>query len=165
MIHSPFKRRIDRWRDAVRRAPPATSEQESLEKDMSHPLLEKHRATLEGALHAIATRGYWSAYDEMPSPRAYGETGDGRQAGLRGLTLAGSSRSASPARPAGMGGEESPYGIAIGTTYPVCDSEALIAAGEKAMSGWQAAGADGRTGICLEILDRLNRRASRSPTR
>ena len=24
---------------------------------MSHPLLEKHRATLEGALHAIATRG------------------------------------------------------------------------------------------------------------
>ncbi len=24
---------------------------------MSHPLLEKHRATLDGALNAIATRG------------------------------------------------------------------------------------------------------------
>ena len=27
------------------------------------------------------------------------------------------------------------------------------------MPGWQAAGADGRTGICLEILDRLNRQS------
>ena len=39
---------------------------------MTHPLLEKHRATLEGALNAIHTRGYWSAYNEMPSPKAYG---------------------------------------------------------------------------------------------
>lgn len=43
---------------------------------MSHPLLEKHRATLEGALHAITTRGYWS------SPKAYGESApdDGKKA-------------------------------------------------------------------------------------
>ena len=49
---------------------------------MSHPLLEKHRATLEGALNAIHTRGYWAAYNEMPSPRAYGETApdDGKKA-------------------------------------------------------------------------------------
>ena len=44
-------------------------------------------------------------------------------------------------------------------TYPACDIDALIATGEKAMPGWQAAGADGRTGICLEILDRLNRQS------
>ena len=36
-------------------------------------------------------------------------------------------------------------------------SEALIAAGRHA--GWQAVGADGRTGICLEILDRLNKQS------
>ena len=49
---------------------------------MSHPLLEKHRATLDGALNAIATRGYWSAYNEMPSPKTYGETAaeDGKKA-------------------------------------------------------------------------------------
>ena len=41
---------------------------------MTHPLLEKHRATLEGALNAIQTRGYWSAFNEMPSPKTYGET-------------------------------------------------------------------------------------------
>ena len=30
---------------------------------MSHPLFDKHRATLDGALNAIRTRGYWSAYN------------------------------------------------------------------------------------------------------
>ena len=49
---------------------------------MSHLLFDKHRATLDGALHAIATRGYWSPYSEMPSPKVYGETAaaDGKQA-------------------------------------------------------------------------------------
>ena len=49
---------------------------------MTHPLFEQHRATLEGALNAIATRGYWSAYAEMPSPKLYGETAaeEGKQA-------------------------------------------------------------------------------------
>ena len=37
---------------------------------MSHPMFDKHRATLDGALNAIATRGYWSPYPEMPSPKA-----------------------------------------------------------------------------------------------
>ncbi len=40
---------------------------------MSHPLFEKHRAKLDGALNAIQTRAYWAAYNEMPSPKAYGE--------------------------------------------------------------------------------------------
>jgi acyl-CoA reductase-like NAD-dependent aldehyde dehydrogenase len=41
----------------------------------------------------------------------------------------------------------------------VCDPDALIAAGLEAMKGWQAVGADGRTGICLEILERLNKQS------
>ncbi|HWD35082.1 MAG TPA: phenylacetic acid degradation protein PaaN, partial [Casimicrobiaceae bacterium] len=40
---------------------------------MQHPLFEKHRATLDRALEAIATRGYWTPYPESPSPRNYGE--------------------------------------------------------------------------------------------
>ena len=126
---------------------------------MTHPLFEQHRATLEGALNAIATRGYWSAYAEMPSPKLYGE--HAADAGKRAFEAHLGQRFAleQPGQTGWQGGEESPYGIAIGTTYPVCDSEALIAAGEKAMSGWQAAGADGRTGICLEILERLNKQS------
>ena len=126
---------------------------------MSHPLLEKHRATLEGALHAIATRGYWSAYNEMPSPKAYGETAaeDGKRA--FDAHLGEDFALGQPGQTGWQGGGESPYGIELNVTYPVCDIDALIAADEEAMPGWQAAGADGRTWICLEILDRLNRQS------
>jgi phenylacetic acid degradation protein paaN len=126
---------------------------------MTHPLLDKHRATLEGALNAIATRGYWSAYNEMPSPKVYGETApdDGKKAFESHLGKP--FELGQPGQSGWTGGEKSPYGIEIGTTYPVCDIEALIAAGEAAMPGWQKVGADGRAGVCLEILDRLNKQS------
>ncbi len=126
---------------------------------MSHPLLEKHRATLEGALNAIHTRGYWSAYSEMPSPKAYGETAaeDGKKAFE--AHLGQQFELDQPGRSGWTGGEQSPYGIDLNVQYPVCDHEALIAAGQAAMAGWQKIGAEGRTGICLEILDRLNKQS------
>jgi phenylacetic acid degradation protein paaN len=126
---------------------------------MSHPLLEKHRATLEGALNAIHTRGYWSAFNEMPSPKVYGETApdDGKKAYESHLGQQFSLNQ--PGQTGWVGGEQSPYGVDLNVQYPVCDIEALIAAGEKAMTAWQAAGADGRTGICIEILDRLNKQS------
>ncbi|MFT3760400.1 phenylacetic acid degradation protein PaaN [Thauera sp.] len=123
---------------------------------MSHPLLEKHQATLDGALNAIATRGYWTPFPEMPSPKLYGETApdDGKRAfeAHLGKTF----ELDQPGQTGVLGSEASPYGIALDVSYPVCEPEALIAAGTAAMKGWQAVGADGRTGICLEILARLN---------
>ncbi|MGE5946217.1 MAG: aldehyde dehydrogenase family protein, partial [Betaproteobacteria bacterium] len=126
---------------------------------MSHPLLDKHRATIDGALNAIATRGYWSAYNEMPSPKVYGETApdDGKKAFE--AHLGQQFALGQPGQTGWHGGEQSPYGIELNVHYPVCDIEALIAAGQSAMTGWQKAGADGRTGICLEILDRLNKQS------
>ena len=126
---------------------------------MSHPLLEKHRATLDGALNAIATRAYWSAYNEMPSPKTYGETAaeDGKKAFE--AHLGQQFVLEQPGQTGWTGGEQSPYGIEMGVRYPVCDHEVLIAAGRQAMVGWQRVGAEGRTGICLEILDRLNRQS------
>jgi phenylacetic acid degradation protein paaN len=126
---------------------------------MTHPLFEKHRATLEGALGAIATRSYWSAFPEMPSPKLYGETApdDGKRAFE--AHLGKPFELGQPGQSGWHGGESSPYGVALDVSYPVCDPEALIAAGLEAMKGWQAVGADGRTGICLEILDRLNKQS------
>ncbi|WP_442764141.1 phenylacetic acid degradation protein PaaN [Malikia spinosa] len=126
---------------------------------MSHLLFDKHRATLDGALHAIATRGYWSPYSEMPSPKVYGETAaaDGKQAFESHL---GRNFELDQPGQSGWGGKEaSPYGVALDVRYPLCDHEALIAAGLAAMKGWQAVGAAGRTGICLEMLERLNRQS------
>ncbi|WP_374493246.1 phenylacetic acid degradation protein PaaN [Zoogloea sp.] len=126
---------------------------------MTHPLFEKHRATLEGALGAIAARSYWSAFPEMPSPKLYGETApdDGKRAFE--AHLGKQFELGQPGQSGWHGGESSPYGVALDVSYPVCDPEALIAAGLEAMKGWQAVGADGRTGICLEILDRLNKQS------
>jgi hypothetical protein len=115
-------------------------------------LLEKHRATLEGALNAIHTRGYWAAYNEMPSPKTYGETAaeDGKKAFE--AHLGQKFELNQPGQSGWLAGEQSPYGIELNVQYPVCDHEALIAAGQQAMTGWQKAGSEGRTGICLEFL-------------
>lgn len=126
---------------------------------MTHPLFEQHRATLEGALQAIATRGYWSPYTEMPSPKAYGETAaeDGKRAYEAHL---GQNFELNQPGQNGWGWQR---GVALcgrfGCALPLCDHEVLIEASLAAMKGWQAVGAAGRTGMCLEILARLNRQS------
>ncbi len=126
---------------------------------MAHPLFERHRATLDAALEAIRVRGYWSAYSEMPSPKVYGETAmqDGKAAidALRGQEFLLDM----PGRIAAVASERSPYGVELSISYPECDPQALIDAGLAAMPAWQKIGADGRTGICLEALQRINQRS------
>lgn len=123
---------------------------------MTQALFEKHRAKLDAALAAIHSRGYWAAYNEMPSPKAYGETApmDGKKAFE--AHLGQSFDLQQPGTSGWLAPEKSPYGIDLNVQYPVCDIEALIAAGQAAMTGWQAAGVEGRTGLCIEMLERLN---------
>jgi len=126
---------------------------------MTHPLFEKHKATLDKAVDAIHSRGYWTPYAEMPSPRVYGETAndDGKQVveacfgKAFELDQPGCSDWAAP--------ERSPYGIALDVRYPVCAAEALIDAAAAARSEWQKIGPQGRVGVCLEVLERLNKRS------
>lgn len=126
---------------------------------MPHPLFEKHRATLDAAVDAIQTRGYWAAFNEMPSPKTYGETAmeDGKRA--YEACLGKEFALDQPGARGWMSSERSPYGVALDVKYPVCEAEALIAAGQQAMAGWQKIGAEGRAGVCLEILERLNKRS------
>lgn len=126
---------------------------------MPHPLLDKHRATLDSALNAIATRGYWSPFPEMPSPKLYGETAPDEGKRAFEAHLGKQFELGQPGQTGWHGGESSPYGVELGVSYPVCDPDVLIAAALEAMKGWQAVGADGRTGICLEILERLNKQS------
>lgn len=126
---------------------------------MPHSLLDAHRTTLDGALKAIASRGYWSPYPEMPSPKVYGETAmeDGKRAiaALTGARL----DLGQPGVTGWRSADRSPYGVAIDVQYPVCDIDTLVAAGQSAMPAWRKLGVDGRTGVCLEILARLNKRS------
>jgi phenylacetic acid degradation protein paaN len=116
-----------------------------------------HRATLEAAIAACRTRGYWSAYPETPSGRFYGEgareEGEAAFKALLGKPF--------PLDQDGdeepVGAEVSPYGFPLGITYPRREPATLIAAAERAARPWAAASPETRTGVALEILARLNR--------
>jgi phenylacetic acid degradation protein paaN len=120
-------------------------------------LLDRHRPTLEGAVAAIASREYFSAYPELP--KAYG--GDAGAAGAEAFKALLGSRFEldQPTTGAWVGEERSPYGFALGVTYPQPDVDALLEAASAALPAWRDAGADARTGVALEILARLNARS------
>ncbi|SOE71448.1 phenylacetic acid degradation protein paaN [Burkholderia sp. D7] len=124
---------------------------------MTHPLFTKHEATLNQALAAIATRGYWSPFPEMPSPKVYGETAnsDGEAAFKAHLNRTFDLNQ--PTTGETVGNERSPFGLTLGIRYPRADVDALLAASAAAQSQWRAAGPDAWAGVSLEILTRLNK--------
>ena len=126
---------------------------------MTDVLLDKHRQRLDAAVAAIASRGYYSAFDESPSPRVYGES-----AAAEGKAAFDALRDAqfpleTPGATGTVATERSPFGFDLGVRYPrVTDVDALLDAATVGIAGWRDAGPDGRAGVCLEILDRLHAR-------
>jgi phenylacetic acid degradation protein paaN len=124
-------------------------------------LYDRHRSTLDQALEAIRSRGYFSAYPESPSPKVYGESaaGDGKAA-FEAWT-GGKFPLRTPGATGFVATEKSPYGIELAVSYPRVTPDGvpeLLAAAQAGMPHWRAAGPDGRAGVCLEILARLHRR-------
>jgi len=126
---------------------------------VTHPLFDKHRATLDRALAAIAERGYWSPYPESASPRNYGEgaaeAGKAAFDALLGKPFA----LAQPATVGQVGDERSPYGMSLGITYPKANLDGLFAAVGSAQESWRRAGPEAWVGVCLETLDRINKQS------
>ncbi len=126
---------------------------------MSQDFFERHQPVLEKALAAARERGYWSPFAESPSPRNYGETAaqDGQAAfdALQGkdfpLAATGAQGKA--------GGEVSPFGFALGISYPRIAPATLLANADAAGQAWRRAGPRVWVGVSLEILARLNRRS------
>ena len=119
---------------------------------------ETHRALLDQAVAASRTRGYWSAYPEIASGKIYGETAkaDG-EAAFKALL----GKPFDLGQPGGKNGraEVSPYGMALGITYPAADLPTLIKASTAAGEKWGAASIEDRAGVCLEILARINKQS------
>ena len=124
---------------------------------MSHPMFERHRATLERAVQAIAERSYWSAYPESASPKIYGdgaaESGKAAFDALLGKRF----RLTQPATTGDVGAEKSPFGFPLGVTYPKPDIDGLFAAVGRAHDQWKKAGPEAWAGVSLEILARINK--------
>ena len=122
-------------------------------------LFETHRALLSEAVVATRSRAFWSAFPEMPSGKIYGETAkvDGQAA----FDARVGRRFDLPGHPADdtVGAEVSPFGGALEIRYPSAPAAALVDAAKAAMPSWTAAGPEGRVGICVEVLKRLNARS------
>src|SRR4051794_22753617 len=124
-------------------------------------LFDTHRDTLDQAVEATRTRAYYSAFNESPSPRVYGESAaaDGQAAfeTWRGTTF--------PLETPGADGtvstEKSPFGFDLEVAYPRVPPEgvqALVAASRAGIAAFRDAGPKARVGVCLEILHRLHGR-------
>ncbi|RIK95510.1 MAG: phenylacetic acid degradation protein PaaN [Proteobacteria bacterium] len=126
---------------------------------MKNDFFARHQATLDQAIKAAESRGYWSPYPEVPSPKVYGETGaaDGEAAFKARLNKP--FRLDQPGATGAVGAERSPWGFDLGITYPKENLDVLLPAMEKLVPQWRDAGIEGRVGVCLEILDRLNKRS------
>jgi len=119
---------------------------------------EAHRARLEQAVNACRTRAYWSAFPEIASGKIYGETAkaDGESAFK---AMLGKPFDLGQAGAKQVGREISPYGMALGITYPAADPDTLVEASLKAGDGWARASIEDRVGVCLEIVERLNKQS------
>ncbi len=128
---------------------------------MSNDLFARHEEMLTRAVEACRTREYYSAFNESPSPRVYGETAaaDGKRAfeAHAGTTVAVST----PGSEGTVATEKSPFGFPLDVSYPrVAPSgvETLVAAASAGLEDFRDAGPGARVGVCLEILHRLHGR-------
>ncbi|MFC9630067.1 phenylacetic acid degradation protein PaaN [Streptomyces mirabilis] len=117
----------------------------------------RHRALLEQAVAATASRGHWTPYPESPSRSVYGE--DAAKAGEAAFHERLGGHFELPGHPASgttSATETSPYGFPLGVTYPRLAPDEAVAAARAATGPWRAAGPDARAGVATEILARLN---------
>ena len=124
---------------------------------MTHPLFAKHEDTLKNALDAIGSRGYWSPFPEMPSPKVYGETGNADGEAAFKAHLDHEFSLDQPSTGQWVGAEHSPFGFGLGVRYPKADVDMLLDAAATAERSWRKAGPQAWVGVSLEILQRLNR--------
>ena len=126
---------------------------------MAAPYFDKHREKLDAAVAASASREYYSAYDESPSPRVYGESAAGEGKAAFEAWLGQAFPVETPGSDGTVSTERSPYGFDLGVSYPRAhDMDALVSAASAGMKAWRDAGPEARVGVCIEILERLHAR-------
>jgi len=116
-----------------------------------------YRATLDGAREAIRTRAFFSAYFEVPSAKAYGETAAAEGKAAFDARIGKPFVLDQPGTTGHLGSERSPFGIELGVAYPKPDVDALISAANAGLGSWTRATIDERAGVLLEILARINK--------
>ncbi|MDM7850777.1 phenylacetic acid degradation protein PaaN [Pseudochrobactrum kiredjianiae] len=118
---------------------------------------DRHFPVLESALAALHKREFWTPYPEIPSGKIYGETA--KQDGLNAYESLLNKPFILADHPENtrFGAETSPYGTALGITYPAATVEQLMDAANAAADEFAQTDTKARIGALLEVLARLNR--------
>ena len=117
----------------------------------------QHQPMLDHALATIKSREYYSAFPEVPSGKVYGENAQAEGKAALERRLGKRFELSQPGTTAWIGSERSPFGIQIGISYPRVDIDQMLAAMQRAQRAWAAATVQERTGVCLELLTRINK--------
>ncbi len=128
---------------------------------MSHDLFERHRETLEQAVAATRSREYFSAFNESPSPRVYGENAAAEGTAAFEAHAGTVFPLSTPGADGTVSTEKSPFGLPLDVSYPrVAEDgvDTLVEAVGAGLKGFRDAGPEARVGVCLEILHRLHGR-------
>jgi phenylacetic acid degradation protein paaN len=123
-------------------------------------LFEKHKNTIDKAVHALHSRTFFAHYPEHPAPAVYGETADADgQNKFRAML----GKKFSELKQASVldwdGQEESPYlQEPLRITYPLFTPHVLVENAKKAFHTWRKVSAADRAGILVETLERVKGR-------
>lgn len=109
---------------------------------------------LAKAVEAQRSREFYARYPEAPSPKIYGETAnaDGEAAFKAMLNTPFESLMQAP-HTASVGEEESPYGFALGITYPSHSADELVSAARTAAKDWRRATPEERALVLIDALE------------
>ena len=124
---------------------------------MSGELFDRHKALLELAVAAVASRGGFSAYPDDVANVNEVVAAEGTDAfnnycgSYFYLDQPGSGER--------VGGEISAYGRLLDVQYPRADLDTILSAALRAKDNWARANVEVRAGICLEVLQQLQTRA------
>lgn len=118
-------------------------------------LFSKHQQTIHDAGKANASRQFYAHWQESPSKKIYGETApeDGEAAFKAALNVR-FTRLNQSGETQWQGEEVSPYGFALGISYPHFTVESLINNAREAQREWQKLTPADRTAVLVETLER-----------
>ena len=112
-----------------------------------------HQATLDAAIKANTERTFHAHWPEAPSGKIYGETAN-EDALARFQSQINNRFDRLGEAGNWLGEEASPYGFALGITYPAFDVDTLVSRASSAQTAWQSLTPADRASILVEALER-----------
>jgi phenylacetic acid degradation protein paaN len=118
-------------------------------------LFSKHEALVKEAIEATSKRTYYTPYPEIP--KFYAEDGDAKAKAYISAVMNNNFAELLQTGDGNWVGEEvSPYlQLGIGVKYPSQTAESYISKAQQAQKSWSKLPIEDRTGLLVEVLERL----------